>query len=292
MTAISDRAVDVEGLLDLTAMVSREPWEAQSTNNVLATRDGDGIRVRCLPMTLGSGRVIRDFEVGPADSVELLLSALGGCMAAAAATSFALRGAVPAELAVEVQWRSAEGLRCQLVGADMESALAHVVEHSSTYRLLAGVGDLRATCNTPEGLRHADARPRALSGPVDPRSVVVTWQGGLRSIAGALDVDQPKQLFGADLGPSPEEYVLAALAAEALHHVWEHEEVLEIHASARRDLRGHLGFPGIPVEQRSVLVQFVGLDVPEALARDWLDQGTVAGLVIGAQHIQGHVKIT
>lgn len=87
------------------------------------------------------------------------------------------------------------------------------------------------------------------------------WQQGARSTvtaAGrAIVVDRPKQLFGTDRGPSPEECLLAALAAETLARTGG-----EVHVSARQDLRGGLGFDGAPVGLRDILVQCLDPQAP------------------------------
>lgn len=223
----------------LAAQLVDAPWEAQCTAAVLASATADGAEIRCLPMTVGSLRAVRDFSftARPGDALPLLLTALGACVATTAAASLTLRGNRPRSLTVRASCDTS-GLGVTLGRPADRVALEHVRRFSPIHTLLAGPGDLRLRGATTEVVTYTPAA-----------EVSMTWTDGMYA-HGDRDVDEPRQLGGTDRAPSPLEYVLAALAAETLSSPGE-----QAHASARRDLRGWLGFPGLPPEPRALLVQ-------------------------------------
>lgn len=223
----------------LAAQLVDAPWEAQCTAAVLATATADGAEIRCLPMTVGSLRAVRDFRftVRPGDALPLLLTALGACVATTAAASLALRGNRPRSLTVRASCDT-NGIGVTVGGPADRVALAHVRRFSPIHTLLAGPGDVRLRGATTEAVP-----------PIPAADVAVTWTDGMYA-HGDRDADEPRQLGGTDRAPSPLEYVLAALAADTLGSAGG-----QAHASARRDLRGWLGFPGLPPEPRALLVQ-------------------------------------
>lgn len=255
-------------LIATAAHVARASWDAQCTTAVLANGTPQGAEVRCLPMTIGGLRAVRAFHftVRSDATVPLLLTALGGCVAETAATSLALRGVVPDSLVVVAGCGPAGlSVRLEARGCSTEAlaaALAHVRSYSPVHRLLADPGDLR--------IAGANGPVTAIDLPV--AEVTVTWLDGLRSRTNR-EIDEPHQLAGGDRAPSPLEYLLGALAAESAG------SGAEVHVSARRDLRGWFGMPGVPPEPRALLVQATTPGDEPAV-------GVIAHLVAHAQQVE------
>ncbi|GGN09492.1 putative OsmC-like protein [Actinoplanes campanulatus] len=267
--------VDLAGWRELAATVRRASWEAQATISVSA--DGPQITVR--PMLLGPSRVARPFTVA-GDPVALLLSALAADTAATVAISLTRQGALPTKINIRGYAGPAPkmGVHLDVAGlvtpARLAAAADHVRRYSVILRTLAESSPVRLLLVTPDGsqpVHLAEPPPASLSsGSPSPGSssvrfagsssvdaggeVHAVWRQGARSTVTAADrsivIDRPKQLFGTDRGPSPEECLLAALAAEIRIHTGG-----EVHVSARQDLRGGLGFDGAPVGLRDILVQ-------------------------------------
>ncbi|BCJ44128.1 hypothetical protein GCM10010168_09410 [Actinoplanes ianthinogenes] len=266
--------VNLDGWRDLVVASRAASWEAQLALEASATTAADGTqRVRLLPMRLGPTRVVRPFTVGlraPESAnrelltpVEAVLTALGASAAATAATALALQGAQPQRISVRAYADRDGGLGYELdLSGDLTAeqiliVVGQVQAYSVVHRTLAEGSPPRVLAASADG-RHL-AIPPGGDGARDDRTheVRVEWEAGAFSVATAgqagVEIDQPKQLFGADRAPSPEDYLLAALAAEALQ--WLSPGPAEIHVSARRDLRGELGLDDARVALRDILIQ-------------------------------------
>jgi hypothetical protein len=269
--------VDLAGLRELAAICRDASWEAMVSLTVSGTLAPDGTAViTTLPMLVGPARVVRPFSItfgtkvpgagfpAPADG---LLAAIGGDAVATAAISLAIQGVDPTRISARAHLDASGGIACSLrISGDLapgqpQAAAEHVRRFAVTHRTVAEPATvrLRATGAGPASER----RPGEGAGPgsdvpFPARSVDVEWEAGGYSVASAagvsLPIDQPKQLFGRDRGPGPQEYLLAAVTAEALSFLA--RAGAQVHVSARLDLRGTLGIAGSPVGLRDILVQF------------------------------------
>lgn len=218
------------------------------------------------PPLPGSGAVNVPGAGFPAP-VDGLLAAIGGDAVATAAISLALQGVDPTRISARAQLDASGGIACSLrISGDLapeqpRTVAEHVRRFAVTHRTVAEPATvrLRATGAGPVSERGpGEGAGPGSDVPFPARSVDVEWEAGGYSVASAagvsLPIDQPKQLFGRDRGPGPQEYLLAAVTAEALSFLA--RAGAQVHVSARLDLRGTLGIAGSPVGLRDILVQF------------------------------------
>lgn len=323
--------VDLEGLHELGLEFHKDPWEAQLGLGVEAAPDGSGqCLVRTDPIRLGTTRAARPFvfehgcgaQAAPGTRSPLgsVLAALGACVASIVATSLTSRGLSPSRLEVLAHAlrpatgvagdsRPELGLEIHLDGdiavdAVRESA-AEALARSSTLRTLEQPNEFRAVVVSEENRYFTDrpcSRPAGAREPApataERRTARAGWEAGLLVLAEvdgvSTEVDQPKQLFGADRAPSAQEHLLAALAAEALGYAT--DDAAEggagtgpsTHASARLDLRGPDSPDTVPVGLCSLLVQFLPGSTGEVrgdAAETWLAEGEVLRLVRDEQRV-------
>ena len=314
--------VDLMGLRELAAACREASWEAMVSLTVSGRLATDGTAVvACLPMLVGPARVVRPFRIAfdasrsptPGTSspapVDGLLAAVGADAVATAAISLALQGADPTRICARTGLDTAGGIGCcldisgELADRQARTAAEHIRRFTVIQRTVAEPATVRLRVTGGGPVPGSGPNEEVASGPHAPfpaRSVPVEWETGNYSIARAggtsLPVDQPKQLFGGDRGPGPQEYLLAAVAAEALS--WLPRPGAEVHVSARLDLRGTLGVADGPVGLRDILVQFLlptdsaavassavgAADVPAELAA-WARDGTVLRIVRRSQEI-------
>ncbi|SEM40557.1 OsmC family protein [Streptacidiphilus jiangxiensis] len=311
--------VDLEGLHELGREFRQEPWEAQLGLGVEATPDGPD---RCListgPVRLGTTRAARPFvfphgtgspaAAGLRDPLASVLAALGAGVASEVATALTGHRVSPSRLEVRTQAQLPTGggtldprsdltVEVRIDGdVDEETALQCVAAartRSTVLRTLEEANEIRAVLVAEEN-RYLTDRPHEYRADTEKpggarRSASAVWESGLLVVAEVdgvtVQTDQPKQLFGGDRAPSPEEHLLAALAAEALGHATRpggSDHGASIHASARLDLRGPDSSEGVPVGLGSLLVQFlpgVGADVRAEAVDAWLTDGDVLRLV-------------
>lgn len=282
--------VDLMGLRELAAACREASWEAMVSLTVSGRLTPDGTAVvTCLPMLVGPARVVRPFSIafdasrsptpgtGSPAPVDGLLTAVGADAVATAAISLALQGADPTRIAACTGLDTAGGISCRLdisgwvADGQARTAAEHIRRFTVIQRTVAEPTSVRLRVTGSRPLPCPAPQEDGASGPDAPfpaRSVPVEWETGNYSVARAggasLPVDQPKQLFGGDRGPGPYEYLLAAVAAEALS--WLRRAGAEVHVSARLDLRGTLGVADSPVGLRDMLVQFLLPADPGAVA--------------------------
>ncbi|WP_328313757.1 hypothetical protein OG432_28160 [Streptomyces sp. NBC_00442] len=200
-------------------------------------------------------------------------------------------------------------------------------ERGSGHRTLEDPNEIRVVVQTEQDV-HLTARPAEaaaqLSAPARRRTARVAWEVGAHVIAEADGVraesDQPKQLFGADIAPSAQEYFLSALAAEALlfaadadagsgtGSVYDAGSASDaegpgpqnaVHASGRIDLRGPYSTQDAPAGLRNVLVQLLPADPsakdggggPADAMRGWLAEGDALRLIRDAHPIRVEVVL-
>ncbi|WP_119203688.1 hypothetical protein [Streptomyces sp. 2224.1] len=317
--------VDLRARQSLAEQIGEDSWEAQLSVGVTARPVAAGhCRVHTEPMRLGSTRVARAFGIDQRcgsgtgdhlDPVGSLLVALGASVADSVVTELSGAGCGPellevlpcAEFAADGSVRLSYGIRLDggICAGQARRAVAAARARDSAHRTLEEPGDIKAVVQTAQDV-HLLSRPGPAGAEeftaVRRRTAQVRWEVGTHVIAEADGVhaesDQPKQLFGADLAPSAQEYVLAALAAEALGFADPRaaapgEASASVHASGRIDLRGpYSSSPDAPAGLRNVLVQLLPADPTEAgdtaagAIRRWLDEGDALRLVRDAHPIE------
>ncbi|MGV4926306.1 hypothetical protein K2224_15800 [Streptomyces sp. BHT-5-2] len=319
--------VDLRARQALAEQIREDSWEAQLSLGVAAhTAVADRCRVRTEPMRLGSTRVARTFGIDQRcgsgaddclDPVGSLLVALGASVADSVVTELTEQGCSPALLEVLpcVEFaRDGDAARLAYeirLGGNVpveqaRRALAAARERGSAHRTLEEPNDIKAVVQTAQDV-HLTSRP-VLPGtepfvPERRRAARVMWEVGTHVLAEVDGVhaesDQPKQLFGADLAPSAQEYFLAALAAEALGFAdparataAPDKPPVSAHASGRIDLRGPYSTQIAPAGLRNILVQLLPAD-PTADGntavrnmRRWLAGGPALRLVRDAHPIE------
>jgi len=289
--------VDLTARRELAGLLAEQSWEAQLAAEVEATAAPAGRAELATRVTrLGGSRVVRPFRFalggdgrpGPVDTV---LAALGSCAATEAAVTFTEYGRLPDRLDVDVVLRPDGTVQCALRGGDVPpeaaaTALRRMAERSTALRTVAEAGTITLSSPTA-GRRSGTAADCA--GPLPTAAVTARWQSGSRVTVTRpgddrplLEADQPKQLFGADRAPSPHEYLLAALAAEAAATGSEGAMVC---ASGRIDLRGPLAVGNAPVGLRDLLAQFLTGFGPEQ-PRHWLTSGPALRLVLEPRRVE------
>ncbi|MFF8788580.1 hypothetical protein [Streptomyces sp. NPDC015125] len=317
--------VDLRARQTLAEQIGEDSWEAQLSVGVAARpAAADHCRVRTEPMRLGSTRVARAFGIdqrcGPGtgdhlDPVGSLLVALGASVADSLVTELSGEGCGPellevlpcAEFAADGSARLSYGIRLDGGASTGQArrAVAAARARDSAHRTLEEPNDVEAVVQTAQDV-HLTSRPLPAGTEqftaVGRRTAHVRWEVGTHVIAEVDGVhaesDQPKQLFGADLAPSAQEYVLAALAAEALgfadpRAATPDEASASVHASGRIDLRGpYSSSPDAPAGLRNLLVQLLPADPTEAgdaaagAIRRWLAEGHALRLVRDAHPIE------
>ncbi|MFF2778634.1 hypothetical protein ACFVU3_27415 [Streptomyces sp. NPDC058052] len=338
--------VDLRARQALAEQIREDSWEAQLSMGVQAHPEPGGrCRVDTEPMRMGSIRVARSFSLrqsgsGPGtaagagdclDPVGSVLVALGASVADSVVTRLTGEGChltllevLPVAEFARAGGGGAAGLSYTVrvegdVTADQaRGAVRAARERSSGHRTLAEPNELRVVVQTERDV-HLTARPEpAGQGPFAPaerREARVSWEVGAHVIAEVdgvrADSDQPKQLFGADLAPSAQEYFLAALAAEALRFAAPDGPPASaapdgppasaardtVHASARIDLRGPYSAQDAPAGLRNVLVQLLPADPtagdegPAGAMRAWLAEGDSLRLLRDAHPIRVDVVL-
>jgi hypothetical protein len=332
--AVTLNGVDLLARQGLADQVREDSWEAQLRIGMEARATAPGrYRVRTEPMRLGSARVARPFEAdyaevagaGHLDPVGSVLLFLGASVVGTVVTALTLEGCSP--LAVVVHATAGPGddggtrvgyqlcLDGAITAAQARAVVAWTRARDPGHRTLADGAELRAVVRAGRGDVHLDSRPaepaagRAAAGGLvtdrawSPRAARVAWEVGTHVLAEVGDVhvacDQPKQLFGADLALSPQEYLLAALACEALGFARAGDPPdapAVAHAAGRLDLRGPYTTLDAPAGLRDVLVQLLpeSLDqvpAPEAenaaagAVRRWFAHGHALRLVRDARPV-------
>ncbi|QHC24548.1 hypothetical protein [Streptomyces sp. GS7] len=316
--------IDLRARRALAEQIREDSWEAQLSMGVAAhPAVADRCRVRTEPMRLGSTRVARTFDIdqrcgsgadGCLDPVGSLLVALGASVAESVVTELTGDGCSPALLEVLpcVEFARGEGaarlayeirIEGDVLVEQARRALAAARERCSAHRTLDEPNDIKAVVQTAQDV-HLTSRP-VLPGtepfvPERRRAARVMWEVGTHVLAEVDGVhaesDQPKQLFGADLAPSAQEYFLAALAAEALSFAdpttAPDTPPASVHASGRIDLRGPYSTEVAPAGLRNVLVQLlpadpaVDGDTAARAMRRWLAEGHALRLVRDAHPIE------
>lgn len=304
--------VNLHGLHDLATASRSASWEAQIALEVSATPAPAGeCRVSVLPMRLGPTRVVRPFTIRlrtpgaergqHLTPVEGILAALSAGGAATAATALALQGIQPQRITVRAGTRPDGTLGCAFdFSADMSVeqvaiAISQVHRYGVAHRTVAEASPLRLLAASADAhVRIATTgHPAGTARPDRAQQTRADWETGMFSLATAgesvVPVDQPKQLFGGDQAPAPEEYLLAALAGEALQWLSpgdDPDDRYEVHVSARRDLRGELGLDQSRVALRDVLIQCLvpALDTTGRLEA-WAAEGHALHLIQHPQHL-------
>jgi hypothetical protein len=319
--------VDLTGLRELAAACREASWEAMVSLTVSGRLAPDGTAVvACLPMLVGPARVVRPFRIafdasrspmpgtGSPAPVDGLLAAIGADAVATTAISLALQGANPTRICARTGLDAAGGIGCrldisgELADGQAPTVAGHVRRFAVIPRTIAEPATVRLRVTGGGPVAGPGPNEDVASGrdaPFPARSVPVEWETGSYSVARAggasLPVDQPKQLFGGDRGPGPQEYLLAAVAAEALS--WLPRAGAQVHVSARLDLRGALGVTDGPVGLRDLLVQFLpptdsaavaspavsAAGVPAELTA-WARDGAVSRIVRRSQEIAVSVR--
>ncbi|MFG2130769.1 OsmC family protein [Streptomyces sp. NPDC048751] len=322
--------VDLRARQALAEQIREDSWEAQLNIGVAAQPTSpDRCRVRTEPMRLGSTRVARAFGIEQRctssagddclDPVGSLLVALGASVADSVVTRLTGEGCGPALVEVEPCVEFAAGGPARLsyevrVEGDVSveqarRAVAAAGERGSAHRTLAEPNEIRAVVQTARDVHLTGSPVPAGTEPFTAdrrRAARVMWEVGTHVLAEVDGVhaesDQPKQLFGADLAPSAQEYVLAALAAEALGYTAAAAAAptpdgppVSVHSSGRMDLRGPYSAQDAPAGLRNILVQLLPADPsavggegaadPVAAMRRWLAEGDALRLVRDAHSI-------
>ena len=316
--------IDLRARQALAEQIREDSWEAQLSIGVVAhPTSPDRCRVHTEPMRLGSTRVARAFGIeqrwGPSaggdclDPVGSLLVALGASVTDSVVTHLTGEGCGPAlvEVLPCVEFGSdggPAGLSYEIrIGGDVSveqarRAVAAARERGSAHHTLAEPNEIKAVVQTAQDV-HLTSRPvpagAAPGGPAWRRAARVMWEVGthvLAEVDGAqAESDQPKQLFGADLAPSAQEYVLTALAAEALGYTAPDTPApggptASVHTSGRIDLRGPYSADDSPAGLRNILVQLLPADPcgpdPVGAVRRWLAEGDALRLVRDAHPIE------
>ncbi|GGN91815.1 hypothetical protein GCM10010112_78390 [Actinoplanes lobatus] len=288
--------VDLAGWRELAGTVRRASWEAQATISVSAAGPEITVRPMLLgpsrvarPFTVAGDPVALLLSALAADTAATVAISL--TRQGALPTKINIRGYAGQAPKMGVHLDVA-GL---ITPTQLAAAADHVRRYSVILRTLAEPTPVRLLLVTPDGSQPVhlagplpdspsagaggaplgsplagvggvpgDSPSAHPAGPPLPDAAAeahAVWQQGARSTVTAADraivIDRPKQLFGTDRGPSPEECLLAALAAETLARTGG-----EVHVSARQDLRGGLGFDGAPVGLRDILVQCLDPQAP------------------------------
>ncbi|MFI8350675.1 hypothetical protein [Streptomyces sp. NPDC085596] len=340
--------VDLAARHALAEQIREDSWEAQLSIGVQAHPEpGERCRVDTEPMRLGSSRVARPFSLhqsradphrsasGPPhclDPVGSLLAGLGASVADSVVAWLTGEGCLLTFLEVlpVVEFDDTGGRALLSYGIHIEGEVsaeqAHGAaraarERSSGHRTLEDPNEIRVVVQTEQDV-HLTGRP--LAAGTDPftatrrRTARVAWEVGAHVIAEVDGVraesDQPKQLFGADVAPSAQEYVLSALAAEALRFAARPGPPPStgtdadgpaaqdaVHASGRIDLRGPYSAQDAPAGLRNLLVQLLPADPsagndddgggPAGAMRAWLAQGESLRLVRDAHPIRVEVVL-
>lgn len=284
--------VDLTARRELAGILTEQSWEAQLATEVEATAGPAGRAELATRVTrLGGSRIARPFRFplggdgrpGPVDAV---LAALGCCAVTEAAVSLTEHGRMPDRLDAEVTLRPDGTVGCALrIDGDVSGEVAAAVlerttTRSTALRTVAGANSV--TVSSLAGGRFTGAAADCAA-PLPAAALTARWQTGSRVTVTRpgddtplLEADQPKQLFGADRAPSPHEYLLAALAAEAAGFGGEGDVVC---AAGRIDLRGPLAVGDAPVGLRDLLVQFLAAAGPEG-PRRWLAEGPALRLLL------------
>ncbi|MGM0346479.1 hypothetical protein [Streptomyces sp. Adlamb9] len=321
--------VDLRARESLAEQIGEDSWEAQLSIGVAAQpAAADRCRVRTEPMRLGSTRVARAFGIdqrfgpgtadcldqrsGPGaadclDPVGSLLVALGASVADSVVTELSAAGCGPAllevlpcaEFTADGTGRLSYEIRLdgEVPAEQARRAVAAARARGTAHRTLEEPNDIKAVVQTARDVHLASPptdRATADRTAVRRRTARVMWEIGTHVLAEVDGVhaesDQPKQLFGADLAPSAQEYFLAALAAEALGFADQRaaapgEPAASVHASGRIDLRGPYSTQDAPVGLRNLLVQLLPADptrageaAPDAVRR-WFAEGDALRLV-------------
>ncbi|MGW6248115.1 OsmC family protein [Streptomyces roseolus] len=337
--------VDLPARQALAERIREDSWEAQLSIGVQAHPEAGGrCRVDTEPMRMGSVRVARSFSLRQGDGgaagagsgdcldpVGSVLVALGASVADSVVTRLSGEGChltllevLPAaDFAPAPGGRAARlsyGLRIEgdVSAGQVREAVRAARERCSGHRTLEEPNELRVVVQTEKDVhlaalpRPADRDPAAPADSGGRRTARVSWEVGAHVIAEVdgvrADSDQPKQLFGADLAPSAQEYFLAALAAEALRFATSTPAPTPspppagqdaVHASARIDLRGPYSSQDAPAGLRNVLVQLLPADPtagddggdggPAGAMRAWFAEGDALRLVRDAHPI--HVDV-
>ncbi|MER0481683.1 hypothetical protein ABR737_25675 [Streptomyces sp. Edi2] len=317
--------VDLRARQTLAEQIGEDSWEAQLSVGVAARTVAAGhCRVRTEPMRLGSTRVARAFGIDQRygsgtgdflDPVGSLLVALGASVADSVVTELSREGCGPellevlpcAEFAADGSVRLSYGIRLDggVLTGQARRSVAAARARDSAHHTLEEPGDIKAVVQTAQDV-HLLSRPAPAGAErftaVRRRTAHVRWEVGTHVLAEADGVhaesDQPKQLFGADLAPSAQEYFLAALAAEALSFADPRaatagEASASVHASGRIDLRGpYSAAPDVPAGLRNILVQLLPADPAQAgdaaagTIRRWFAEGDALRLVRDAHPIE------
>jgi uncharacterized OsmC-like protein len=335
--AVTLNGVDLLARQDLAEQVREDSWEAQLRVGVEARATAPGhYRVRTEPMRLGSTRVARPFEAdygdaagaGRLDPVGSVLLFLGACVIDTVVTALTLERCSPLAVVVHATAgfdgdgsgaRLGYELRLDgaITAAQARAVAAWARVRDPAHRTLSDAAEISAVVRAGKDV-HLTSQPAESAGGgggdsgdggepgrgvAPPRVARVAWEVGTHVLAEAGDVhaacDQPKQLFGADLALSPQEYLLGALACEALGFARADglpASPAVAHAAGRLDLRGPYTTLDAPAGLRDVLVQllpesFEEARTPEAASatadavRRWFTHGKALRLVRDARPI-------
>ncbi|MCX5383347.1 OsmC family protein [Streptomyces sp. NBC_00083] len=340
--------VDLAAREALAEQIREDSWEAQLSIGVQA-RPGPGgrCRVDTEPMRLGSSRVARSFTLHqgqdtgngskPApsgageclDPVGSVLVGLGACVADNVVARLTAEGChltflevVPAVEPADAGdgTRLSYGVRIEgeVSAEQARRAVLAAGERGSGHRTLEDPNEIRVVVQTEQDV-HLTARPAAPRATTARRRAArVAWEVGAHVIAEVDGVraesDQPKQLFGADIAPSAQEYFLSALAGEALRFAAGADGAGPppaaddaggpgpqdaVHASGRIDLRGPYSTQDAPAGLRNILVQLLPADPsakdddggPAEAVRGWLAEGEALRLIRDAHPIRVDVVL-
>lgn len=280
---------------------SKAPAEAQARFAVAATRLGDElIEVETLPARTGSLRVVRDFRIridpksrGRSGSIgAIAATAIGACLCeafvlAASARDITVDG-LGLELALSVSRDDLEleyswDARCAAPDETIAALVRDAYARSPNHRTVMAPNEIRGA-GVADPLR-GPARG-ALRQTLAAR-VHVGWRSGthLSSIAsqgGVIEVDQPKQQLGQDRAPNPQEYLLAALAADLLDALGD-DGPQRIAVSAALDRRCMFGLDNSAAGLRDIVVAPVagarGHAIEPSQLRTALDSSPLAELI-------------
>ncbi len=298
------------------------PTEARIRFSLLATRLSEElIEVRTLPVWAGTIRVVRDFRIGIdlagrggewRSTGPVTATAIGGCVTATFVQGASARGVTLDQLGLQVRLavtpdgvELAYGWQPQCEASDdmLVDLARYVCCLSPNHRTLVEANQIQVT---------GAAAPVDGHGLVAPaRSVVadawIAWRYGthLRSAISdhdVLEVDQPKQYLGLDRAPNPQEYLLAALAADVLAALppparSERPDRRRVVASGSLDMRGILNMSeNAPVGVHDIEVGAVGDERGDATAaeaeavRSALSASPTAELICRPQQISVTVR--
>lgn len=308
--------VDVDGIRRIAATLRQDSWEAQLSAEVEAgieTGSGGAALLATRPMRFGSVRVARPFQwrASPDGTapVETVLTALGGCVSAATATVLTERGHAPEGIVVTAEARLGPDPHLSYtvdISGDVpedegKAVMDHVRRRSVAHRTLEDPNEVWVGLPASEDSRLMSHQAGDPDLPEEERRVRAVWAVAMRSQGPELEIDQPRQLFGHDRAPSPQEYLLAAAAQECLAVAGggsANEGGWTAHSTGRVDLRGCFGVTegsvGGPVGVRNLLVQLVpgdGVAVRAAPDLDrWRREGPVLRLLRNAVPVHPTVR--